>query len=141
MTDLVVGTTRRLVTGHNARVAAASLYTRVSGRIPVLARRMIQTFCDEVPFYRQLPVEQLEGEILDICADNLRVFSATLHHQRPPPAEELAEPRSSAARRAQERVPLDAVLTAYHVGGRIGWTALVDDAPPGEDEQVIGGRG
>src|SRR3954469_19618479 len=137
MTDLVVGTTRRLVTGHNARVAAASLYTRVSGRIPVLARRMIQTFCDEVPFYRQLPVEQLEGEILDICADNLRVFFATLQQQRLPTDEELAEPRSSAARRAQERVPLDAVLTAYHVGGRIGWAELVSEARPDETDQLI----
>jgi sugar diacid utilization regulator len=98
---------------------------------------MVETFCNEVPFYRQLPAEQLEGEILDICADNLRVFFATLQEGRPPTEEELAEPRSSAARRAQERVPLDAVLTAYHVGGRIGWAELVAQARPDETAELV----
>ncbi|MCU1591500.1 MAG: transcriptional regulator, CdaR [Frankiales bacterium] len=125
-----------LVTGHNACVAA-SLYTRVSRRLPLLARRMIDTFLDEVPFYRQLPVEQLEGEILDICADNLRIFFATLQEGRTPTEAELAEPRSSAARRAQERIPLDAVLTAYHVGGRVGWAELVAEARPDETAELI----
>jgi sugar diacid utilization regulator len=115
----------------------AALYTRVSRRVPAMARRMIETFLDEVPFYRQLPVEQLEGEILDICVDNLRVFFATLQEGRLPSDEELAEPRSSAARRAQERVPLDAVLTAYHVGGRIGWAELVAAAEPDEVDALI----
>jgi sugar diacid utilization regulator len=124
------------VTRHNADVAA-SLYTRVSARLPLLARRMIDTFLEEVPFYRQLPVEQLEGEILDICANNLRVFFTTLDEGRLPTEEELAEPRSSAARRAQERIPLDAVLTAYHVGGRVGWAALVAEAKPSETAELI----
>jgi hypothetical protein len=124
------------VTGHNACVPA-SLYTRVSRQLPVLARRMIETFLDEVPFYRQLPVEQLEGEILEICRNNLQVFFATLEQGRLPTEEELAEPRSSAARRAQERIPLDAVLTAYHVGGRVGWAALVDEAKPTETAELV----
>jgi sugar diacid utilization regulator len=116
---------------------AVSLYTRVSRRLPLLARRMIDTFLEEVPFYRQLPVEQLEGEILQICADNLRVFFLTLQESRLPTEEELAEPRSSAARRAQERIPLDAVLTAYHVGGRVGWAELVAEAKPSETAELI----
>ena len=45
--------------------------------------------------------------------------------------------RTSAARRAEERVPLDAVLVAYHVGGRIGWHALVDEAHPDEYGALI----
>jgi sugar diacid utilization regulator len=125
-----------VVTGHNADVAA-SLYVRVARQLPVLARRMIATFLDEVPFYRQLPVEQLEGEILEICENNLHVFFTTLEEGRLPTDEELAEPRSSAARRAQERIPLDAVLTAYHVGGRVGWAALVDEAKPTETAELV----
>ncbi|MDT7570620.1 MAG: hypothetical protein QOE05_794 [Actinomycetota bacterium] len=98
---------------------------------------MITTFLDEVPFYRQLPVEQLEGEILEICVNNLQVFFTTLTEARLPTEEELAEPRSSAARRAQERIPLDAVLTAYHVGGRVGWAALVAEAKPEETAELV----
>jgi sugar diacid utilization regulator len=126
----------RVVIGHSDRVADP-LYERVRRRVPVLARRMVEAFLVEVPFYGRLPREQLDGEILAICADNLRVFFATLAEDRPPTPEELAEPRSSAARRAQERVPLDAVLTAYHVGGRIGWAELVAQARPDETAELV----
>lgn len=113
------------------------LYERVRRRVPALARRMVESFLAEVPFYRRLPREQLDGEIVEICADNLRVFFATLAEDRLPTEEELAEPRLSAARRAQERVPLDAVLTAYHVGGRIGWAELRAEARPDETEALL----
>jgi hypothetical protein len=114
------------------------LYARVQARLPVLARRMIQTFLDELPIYRLLPREQLDGEITRICEQNLRVFFGTLTEDRTPTAEELAEPRASAARRAQERVPLDAVLAAYHVGGRIGWAELVAQArQPEETAELV----
>ncbi len=114
-----------------------TLYERVQQRLPALARQMIATFLDEVPLYRLLPQEQLHGEVLAICEDNLRTFFVTLIEDRPPTDSELAEPRLSAARRAQERVPLASVLTAYHVGGRIGWSALVAEAGPDEKAELL----
>jgi sugar diacid utilization regulator len=121
---------------HSA-VVPADLYLRVQKTLPALARRMIATFLEEVPLYALLPREQLEGEVLAICEDNLRAFFATLIEDRAPTEDELAEPRASAARRAQERVPLDAVLTAYHVGGRIGWAELVAQARPDETPELL----
>ncbi len=118
-----------------------SLYERVAGQLPALARRMITTFRDEVPLYALLPREQLDGEVLGICEQNLQAFFATLVEDRPPTAQELAEPRASAARRAQERVPLAAVLTAYHIGGRIGWAALVAEARPDETAGLLAAAG
>jgi hypothetical protein len=114
-------------------VASPGLYARVQARTPVLARRMIQRFLDEIPVYRLLPREQLEGEVTRIAEENLRVFFDTLVSDRAPSLDELAEPRASAARRAQERVPLDAVLAAYHVGGRIGWGELVAECRAPEE--------
>src|ERR687890_648174 len=73
------------------------------------------SFVGEIPLYAMLPREQLEGEILAITTANLRLFFSTLREGRPLAPEELAEIRMSAARRAEERVPLEAVLTAYHV--------------------------
>ena len=113
------------------------LYARVAKRIMPLARQMTRAFVEEIPLYSHLPREQLDGEILGICADNLRVFFATLREQRDPTAEELMEPQLSAARRAEERVPLDAVLAAYHIGGRLGWRALCEAAEPGDTEDLI----
>ena len=115
----------------------AGLYVRVQKRLPLLARRMIATFLEEVPLYGLLPREQLEGEVLAICEDNLRTFFATLIEDRDPTDDELAEPRASAARRAQERVPLASVLTAYHVGGRIGWQELVAQARADETPELL----
>lgn len=115
----------------------APFLLRVQRRLPSLAVRMIEAFLAEIPFYQRLPREQMHGEILEICKDNLRVFFATLREARPPTEEELTEPRSSAARRAQERVPLDAVLQAYHIGGRIGWSELVAEARPEETAQLV----
>ncbi|MBV9291440.1 MAG: helix-turn-helix domain-containing protein [Frankiales bacterium] len=113
------------------------LYARVERTVPKLARRMIDRFVEEIPLYGVLPREQLEGEILDITAANLRLFFSALRADRSLTDEELGGVRTSAARRAEERVPLDAVLTAYHVGGRIGWEALVADAQPDETAALI----
>src|SRR4051794_23086338 len=113
------------------------LYRRVGSRVPRLARRMVETFVEEIPLYAVLPREQLHGEILDITEANLRLFFSALREGRALSSDELGDVRTSAARRAEERVPLDAVLTAYHVGGRIGWQALVDNAPPEETDALI----
>lgn len=118
-------------------VVEGPLYERVQQRVPALARRMIATFLEEVPLYALLPREQLEGEVLAICEDNLRAFFTSLIEDRLPTDEELSEPRASAARRAQERVPLASVLTAYHVGGRVGWAELVAEARPDETPALL----
>src|SRR5947209_4193184 len=114
------------------------LYQRVERTVPRLARKMIETFVTEIPLYSLLPREQLEGEILSITQENLRLFFRTLRSGEALTSAELGDVRLSAARRAEERVPLDAVLTAYHVGARIGWEAIVDGAEPDETDAVIG---
>ncbi|HET6815868.1 MAG TPA: helix-turn-helix domain-containing protein [Mycobacteriales bacterium] len=116
---------------------AQALYLRVEREVPRLARRMIETFVAEIPLYAVLPREQLEGEILAITEANLRLFFTTLRESRALDPDELSEVRTSAARRAEERVPLDAVLSAYHVGGRIGWQALAEAATEAETGALI----
>jgi hypothetical protein len=113
------------------------LFQRVERNIPRLARRMITAFVAEIPLYAQLPREQLQGEILAITEANLRLFFGVLRTGEPMPPNELAEVRLSAARRAEERVPLDAVLTAYHVGARLGWLALVEEHAPDETDALL----
>jgi hypothetical protein len=122
---------------RSADEVAGALYVRVEREVPRLARRMIDTFVAEIPLYGLLPREQLDGEILAITDANLRLFFTTLRESRPLAPDELAEVRTSAARRAEERVPLDAVLSAYHVGGRIGWQALVEAATEEETAALV----
>ena len=97
---------------------------------------MLAAFIEEIPLYGHLPREQLEGEILDILRYNLAIFFRILREGGRPAAEDLVEFRASAARRAEERIPLEAVLTAYHLGALIGWRALREDARSDEAEEV-----
>src|SRR3954451_14583413 len=120
-----------------SRVTDHPLYQRVERTVPRLARKMIETFVAEIPLYGLLPREQLEGEILSITEENLRLFFRTLRSGEVLTSTELGDVRLSAARRAEERVPLDAVLTAYHVGARIGWQALVEGAEADATDAVI----
>ncbi|GII31956.1 PucR family transcriptional regulator [Planotetraspora mira] len=109
-----------------------ALAERVATRLDLLADRMVDAFVAEIPLYAHLPREQLEGELLQICRHNLRLFFRVLSHDELPDERELLTVRRSAARRAEERVPLETVLTAYRVGSRIGWQELCDDAHPDE---------
>lgn len=97
---------------------------------------MVATFVDKIPLYRQLPREQLNGEITDICRYKLGVFMRLLRAGDRPSADDLADIRASAARRAEERVPLDAVLTAYVTGTQVCWEALQREAGPDEQDEL-----
>jgi hypothetical protein len=114
------------------------LVERVERKLDALARRMVATFVERIPMYGQLPEEQLRGEITDICRYNLAIFFRLLKQGTGPEGVDLAEITASAARRAEERVPLDAVLAAYSVGARIAFEAFQQEATPEETEELFG---
>jgi hypothetical protein len=116
-------------------------FDRLERRLTRLARSMIERFTAEIPLYGMLPREQLEGEILDVTVDNLRVFLATLRDDRLLADVELARIVDSAARRAEEGVPLDAVLAAYQLGCRLGWDELAAEARPDEAGLLVAAAG
>ena len=99
---------------------------------PALARALVARFVDEIPFYGLLPAEQLSGEITAIVEGNLLLLSTLLSEGRGSTSEELAALRFSAARRAQEGIPLDAMLTAYQLGAHAAWRELAEE-PAGAD--------
>ena len=111
---------------------------RVERKIDALARRMLAELTRQIPLYGMLPQEQLQGEIFDILRYNLQVFFRILREGGGrPSAEDLAEIRASAARRAEERIPLEAVLTAYHVGALVAWQALCDESSDEEKGDLL----
>lgn len=101
-----------------------------------LARSLVAGFVEEIPMYRQLPHEEITGDITRITAHNLSMIASVFRDRRAPTEAELAPLRSSAARRAQEGVPLNALLTAYHVGARRVWDHIFGDAAPGDLDDV-----
>lgn len=113
------------------------LYRRAAAQVPRMARRMIDAFVVEVPFYAALPRELLDGEVADIAMSNLRIFHRSLREDRVPTPQELAEQAESAARRAQERFPLDALLAVCHIGARVGLEMLGELAGPDDTADLV----
>ncbi|GGU67893.1 PucR family transcriptional regulator [Lentzea flava] len=110
---------------------------RLAVEMPSFVRQVLAEIVERVPAYRQLPAEELSGDIARVTEHALRAFAAVLGSGQLPSEEELRFLRESAARRAEEGVPIDVVLTAYHVGIQVVWEALVPQARPEEVGDVL----
>jgi hypothetical protein len=121
--------------------SARRLLARMTPRLDDLSRRAIAQFTVEVPTYALLPREELEGEIFEVVRHNIRLFLRVLDDGRSPTRDELAGIVASAARRAEERVPLADVLAAYHIGARLSWEEMIDTSGPGDVAELFGAVG
>ncbi|NUP50993.1 MAG: PucR family transcriptional regulator, partial [Catenulispora sp.] len=125
---------RDSVTRHNAEATptpAAPL--RIAGRpvaadlralAPELSRRVLARLLAELPVYAALPGEEVAGDIAAIVQHSVRLFADAVEARRIPADAELAEQRRSARRRAEEGVPLDAILAAYQLGIAMVWSQV-----------------
>lgn len=122
--------------GHKAggelSLGGRRVHERLTQEEPELLARVLQRIQAEVAEYRRLPVEELNGEIAVITRQALRGFCRSLLEDRPLNAAELRQIGASAARRAEEGFPLEAVLSAYHVGAREIFAVGVAAAKPAE---------
>ncbi|WNI27070.1 helix-turn-helix domain-containing protein [Streptomyces sp. ITFR-16] len=110
---------------------------RLRARVPALTARVVARLLSDLPVYAELPHEEIAGDIADIVQHNLRLFADVVEHRRAATDAELAQQRDSAAQRAEEGVPLDAILTAYQVGIAMCWEETARDAGPGDLPAVL----
>lgn len=115
---------------------SVELHARLVARLPELVRTVMTALLDDVAFYGELPEEEIAGEITAVVRENLRVFAEVLRGKRLPSPAELEWCAASAVRRAEEGVPLGAVLRAYHVGAREAWRVTVSEADFAEVQEV-----
>ncbi|MFI6323395.1 PucR family transcriptional regulator [Nonomuraea sp. NPDC050556] len=108
------------------------LHARMAPRVKELTARVVRRCAEEVPFYRELPREVLDGEVSRSVS---AVFGLLLRALREPlTTADLTELIAWSARRAGERVPLEAALSAYLVGAEVWWQELSEVSRPGELE-------
>jgi hypothetical protein len=91
-----------------------SLYVRVERRLPDLLTELAD-----------VPAARRAGSIAE---DSLRALLHGLREKRLSTDDELAALRTSAVRRAEERVPLASLLAACHAAVRVCWRALVAES-------------
>ncbi|MEU6766356.1 helix-turn-helix domain-containing protein [Streptomyces sp. NPDC046853] len=100
--------------------------------VPGLAARVTRRIADDLPVYGRLPAEELHGDVRTIVGMTIRAFAEVLRTERMPPPEFLEKVRVSAARRAEERLPVEAVVSAYHYGAGICVEEVTATAEPHE---------
>ncbi|WP_241684203.1 hypothetical protein [Actinomadura sp. J1-007] len=118
-------------------IAGVPVHVRLATLAPELTRRLLAAFAERLPAYSALPREELTGDIARMVEENIRLLVRAFRTGRLPPSRDLEALARSAARRAEEGVPLGAVLSAYHLGWRLGLDALTADAAPDDARALV----
>ncbi|MFF1798101.1 PucR family transcriptional regulator, partial [Kitasatospora sp. NPDC058263] len=126
------------MTGHNSPACAPGWRIpliggvpadqRLLGAVPELVEAVIATLLARVPTYRRLPHEQVAGELSQVTERRIRALAQAVRTGNPADDEEFTSVREAAARRAEEGLPLDAVLLAHHLGMEVCWELVTRDA-------------
>ena len=99
----------------------------LAGVVPELTRAVVAELVSRIPTYQHMPQEELLGDISTVVERNLRLLAEVLRSRTLPEAAQVAFLRESAARRAEEGIPIEMVLTAYHIGIQVIWEAVTAD--------------
>jgi hypothetical protein len=103
-----------------------------------LAQRLVTQFGQEIGSYQRLPDQELLDRVASATEQNLVLIAESLRTRTITPAEALSgEITTSAARRAGEGFPLDAVMAAYSSGMLQVWRTMVEHAGPSDLADVV----
>lgn len=114
-----------------------AVHKRLLAAMPALEPVVLARLVEQVPAYGTLPAEQLRGEISRQVTAGIRVYAEVLRTGALPGPTERAAIRESAARRADEGVPLEAVVGAYHLGAEACAAHILSTAQPGDIEDAV----
>ncbi|MFJ6937742.1 PucR family transcriptional regulator [Streptomyces sp. NPDC101132] len=98
------------------RFGGVPVHKRLRAAEGTLERAVMVRLVERLPVYGALPPEQLGGDIAKQVVRGIRTFAEVLRTGELPGPAEQAAIRESSARRADEGVPLEAVVSAYHLG-------------------------
>ena len=91
----------------------------------------------DIEDYRRLPLEVMRGDVTSINRDAVRMYVGWLRDGSSPQQAQLAHLGHSAARRAEEGLPLPAILIAYIDGFQDIFRKLVERATPEDLAAVL----
>lgn len=104
-----------------------ALYAVMMTRVDVLADDLVAAIDAEVGGYRATGSVP-PADLLQSCRDNILTILQILAGEIPAGVDELEAPRATGRRRAGQRLPLDAVLHSFRIGGRVIWQELAREA-------------
>ena len=113
---------------------AVALAARLLPQVPRLARRVVERIRDEVPGFDRLPADVQDVEVAATARASIRAF---LLHAQGLPGGGGGLSRRRAVQRAEEGVPLSALVQTYAVGAEVVVDALTEVALPGEEAALL----
>lgn len=113
---------------------AAALAARLVPQVPRLARRVVERVRAEVPGFDRLPGDVQDTEVAATARAAIRAF---LLHAQGLPGGSAGLARQRAVQRAEEGVPLAALVQTYWVGAEVVVDALAEAAGPGEEAALL----
>ncbi|WP_245984110.1 PucR family transcriptional regulator [Streptomyces tateyamensis] len=119
------------------RCGGSPLHRRLLADLPSLVPAVMTRLLDQLPVYAALPPEQVRGEITRATEQAIRHFVEVLRTGDLPDRTLLEAISESAAQRADEGVPLEAVVGAYHLGAEECTTRILAAAAPGDLPDVL----
>lgn len=114
-----------------------NLRNRLADHLPGMVEPAMEQLRAEVPFYQQLSRDQLDNDIAEVTRLNLGLFVRLLREGRAPERAELEAMLHSARMRAEEQIPLPAVLSAYYNGFRTCWEETAALARADDLEELV----
>jgi hypothetical protein len=101
------------------------------------AREMLTELRKQIASYERLSDEVSEAGVLDSCERGLRLWHQWLTSGGEPAPGAVDELRQSVRARADAGVPLEDLLHAYRIAGRLGWQILRRNATADEQEVLL----
>ncbi|MCB5166491.1 helix-turn-helix domain-containing protein [Streptomyces bambusae] len=113
------------------------VHKRLQAAVGALERAVMARLVERLPVYGTLPSEHLGGDIAKQVVRGIRSFAEVLRTGELPGRAEQAAIRESSARRADEGVPLEAVVSAYHLGAEECAAQVFPAAEPADLGDVL----
>lgn len=101
------------------------------------AQEMLAEMRKQIASYERLSDEVSEAGVLDTCKRNLRLWHQWLTSGGELAPRALEQLRESVRARADEGVPLEDLLHAYRIAGRLGWQIMRRHARPSEQQVLL----
>jgi hypothetical protein len=107
-----------------------TLHDQMASQLDEITRTVVAQCTAELPFYRGLPSETLDGPVTASVRAALGLLLRRLRDRDALGPADLTAVVEWSARRARDNVPLEAALTAYLIGAKVWWRAATDLAAP-----------
>ncbi|HIW62215.1 MAG TPA: helix-turn-helix domain-containing protein [Candidatus Stackebrandtia excrementipullorum] len=113
------------------------LHAVVRSQVAPLAKKLTKLIATQVDTYRRMDEDSLNRDIVALVEYNLFMLANTFEKSAAPTVDELVMLRAAAGRGAHDNHPLEDILAAYHLGGRVATAEIFSGADPTDYGDIV----